>query len=213
MSNVVEINNLNKKLLGHMVLKNINLNIEEGKVYGIIGKNGSGKSLLIKTISGLVVPDNGTIKVLNKNIIKGNLPENIGVLFDNVGLLKDYSALENLKILASINSKIKEDLIKELLDKIGLDSNDKRPIKKYSLGMKQKVGIVQAFMENPKLVILDEPMNGLDEDSVNLVRNMILDYKEKGNTIIITSHNKEDIDILCDCVYKMDFGVLSKSCS
>lgn len=206
--NAIEIKNLTKKISGNIILDNISLKVEEGKIYGIIGKNGSGKSMLIKAISGLLVPSSGTIKVFEKEIIKGELPNNIGVLFDSIGLLEQYSSLENLKILASINNKINDNVIKELLLYVGLNPEDKRAVKKYSLGMKQKLGIVQAIMEDPDLILLDEPMNGLDEQSVNIIRELILDLKKRGKTILLTSHNNEDISILCDYVYKMDFGKL-----
>jgi len=209
-SNSVEIKNLTKEISGNIILNDISCTLELGKIYGIVGKNGSGKSMLIKAIAGLLLPTKGSIKVFDEEIVNGNLPKDIGVLFDNVGLLEQYSALENLKILASINNKIDEDHIKNLLDYIGLTSEDNRPVKKYSLGMKQKVGIVQAIMEDPNIIMLDEPMNGLDEHSVELIRKLIIELKKKGKTIILTSHNKEDIDLLCDIVYKMDFGVLKK---
>lgn len=212
--NIIEVKNLTKELSGHVLLKDINLNISSGRVYGIIGRNGSGKSILIKSIAGLLLPDKGSIKIMGESLLKGKIPENLGVLFDSVGLLEQYSALDNLKILASIKNIIEEETIKKELAKIGLNPNDRRPVKKYSLGMKQKVCLVQAIMENPKIIMLDEPMNGLDEESIKTIREVILKLKRENKAIIITSHNKEDIDILCDEVYKMDSGVLSKvSCN
>lgn len=209
-SNIVEIKNLTKRISNNIILNNVNLTLEFGKIYGIIGRNGSGKSMLLKSISGLLIPNEGSINVFDEEISKGNLPKNIGVLFDNVGLLDQYSAIDNLKILASINNKIGEKEIKKTLELLGLDPNDSKPVKKYSLGMKQKLGLTQALMEDPKLILLDEPMNGLDEVSVNLLRELLLELKKQNKTIIITSHNSDDIEILCDEVYKMDLGVLTK---
>ncbi len=209
-SNAIEIENLTKELSGNVILNDISCKFEIGKIYGIIGRNGSGKSMLIKAISGLLLPDNGSVKVFNEKILNGSLPKNLGVLFDNVGLLDQYSALDNLKILASINNKINEKHIRYLLEYVGLNPDDKRPIKKYSLGMKQKVGIVQAIMEDPDIILFDEPMNGLDEHSIELIRNLILELKTKGKTIILTSHNKDDISLLCDAVYKMNLGKLEE---
>lgn len=207
--NVIEINNLSKKINGYTILDEINLSINEGEVCSIIGSNGSGKSMLLKSIAGLIHPDNGSINILgNIKIGQGDFPENIGVLFDTPGLIPEYSAFKNLKILASINKIATDIRIKELLSSFGLNPNDKRPIKKYSLGMKQKVGIVQALMEYPKILILDEPMNGLDKESIELVRRIILELKEKKITIILTSHNDIDIDILSDKIYKMEQGRL-----
>lgn len=205
---VAEIKYFSKEFNGNPILKNINLNFESGKIYCIVGRNGSGKSILLKSMTGLLNPTTGTIKIFDKTIGNNNLPERIGVLFDSPGLLEQYSALDNLKILASINNKISEEEIKSYLDKMGLNPNDKRPVKKYSLGMKQKVALTQAIMEDPDLILLDEPMNGLDEESVSLVRNIILDLKLKGKCILITSHNKDDIDILCDYVYKIENGLI-----
>lgn len=205
---VVKIKSLNKKIGNKIILDNINLNIERGLIYGIIGKNGSGKSMLFKSICGLVKPTNGEIFVFDKQIHNGDLPENLGLIIEKPGFLPQYSAFTNLKILAAINNVISEKEIKEVIELVGLSAEDKTPIKKYSLGMKQRLGIAQAIMENPKLLILDEPMNALDEGGVELVRKILLELREKSVTIIIASHNKEDIDMLCDRVYKMSSGKL-----
>lgn len=205
---VIEINNLYKQIDGNTILKNINLKIEEGCIIGITGKNGSGKSMLLKAIAGLIIPTGGQVRVFDKAISKGDIPQDMGILINGPGLLLQYSAFDNLKILAAINNKITNDDIKEILTTVGLNPNDKKAVKKFSMGMKQKVGIAQALMENPKIILLDEPMNGLDEKSVEDIRSLILNLKVNNRTIILTSHNKEDIEKLCDCVYSIKEGEL-----
>lgn len=205
---VVEIKKINKKIDGKIILNDINLNLEKGLIYGIIGRNGSGKSMLFKLICGLTKPTSGEIFVFNKQIHNGDLPESLGLIIEKPGFLPQYSAFENLKMLASINNIISDEEIRKVISLVGLSSDDKTPIKKYSLGMKQRLGIAQAIMENPKLLILDEPMNALDEEGVDLVRKILIDLKSKDVTIIIASHNKEDIEMLCDKVYKISSGNL-----
>lgn len=204
----IKITNLCKIINNNYVLKNISITFSSGNIYAIVGANGSGKSIFLKSISGLILPDKGEIRFFGKKLEQGEFSQKIGLLLDSPGLLPQYSAIKNLSILASINNKVSIDEIKNLLEKLGLNPNDNRPIKKYSLGMKQKVGIVQALMEDTEIIILDEPMNGLDDESVNTVRNILLDLKKKNKTIIITSHNKEDIELLSDYTYKIDKGEL-----
>ena len=205
---IIKITNLSKKINNTSILKNISVDFTKGNIYGIIGRNGSGKTMLFKAICGLINPTCGNIIVFGKDIKNGTFPEDTGVIIENPGFLPQYSAFKNLKILASIHNKIDDQTIKNYINIVTLDSNDKRPIKKYSLGMKQKLGIAQALMEEPKLLILDEPMNALDEDSVKLVRKILLDLKNKGVTILIATHNREDIDSLCDYIYTMNSGEL-----
>lgn len=206
----IEINNLYKEINNIKILDNINVNFEIGKIYGIIGKNGSGKSMLFKAICGLINKTSGEIKVFNNTIKNGDFPKDTGIIIESPGFLPQYSGFKNLKILASINNTISDEHIKEVISSVGLDPNDKRPVKKYSLGMKQKLGIAQALMEHPKLLILDEPMNALDSESVILIRSMLLNLKLESVTILLSSHNSEDISSLCDCVYKIDCGNLNK---
>ena len=172
MENIIKICNLSKVIKGKHLLKDINLEINSSGIYGIVGRNGSGKSVLFKSIAGLLSPTNGSIHVFNKEIGKGNFPENFGAILDTPGLISHYSGYRNLKLLASIQNKANVEDIKRCIAFVGLDYKDKTPVKKYSLGMKQRLGIAQAIMENPKLLILDEPMNGLDESGVNDVRKM-----------------------------------------
>lgn len=206
---IVIIKNLYKKIDGHIILDNINLNLEQGLIYGITGENGSGKSMLLKSICGLMFLNSGSVQVFGKLLNNKNFPEHVGAVLDGPGLLPQYTLFKNLKILSSINDVAKDKDIKEAISLVGLDYNDKRILKKYSLGMRQKANIAQAIMEKPKLLLLDEPMNGLDEDSVRNIRNLLLNLKEDNVTIVITSHNSEDIDLLCDKVYKIKNGVLT----
>ncbi|EJT5917044.1 ATP-binding cassette domain-containing protein [Clostridium perfringens] len=207
--NVVEISNLTKDIKGTKVLNKVNLQLESGKAYGIVGRNGSGKSMLFKAICGLINTTEGSITVFDKVIKNGSFPDNVGMIIENPGFLLQYSAFKNLKILASINNKISDERIKETIALVGLDPEDKKIVKKFSLGMKQRLGIAQALMENPKLLILDEPMNGLDSEGVKQIREILLKLKSNSVTILLASHNSDDIDEICDCVYTMENGVLS----
>lgn len=205
---IININNLSKKANGLDILKNISVKFKEGNIYGIVGRNGSGKTMLFKAICGLINPTDGEVYVFNKCIKNGTFPNETGVIIETPGFLPQYSAFENLKILASINNKIDDETIKHYISLVTLDPNDKRPVKKFSLGMRQKLGIAQALMENPKLLILDEPMNSLDEDSVELIRSILSDLKNKGVTILLSSHNRDDINKLCDYIYTIKSGEL-----
>ncbi|MFJ7666718.1 ATP-binding cassette domain-containing protein [Lysinibacillus sp. NPDC097195] len=206
---ILEIHNLYKKIKGRELLKNITLVIDKPGTYGIVGRNGSGKSLLFKTIAGLFVPTSGTVKVFDEIIGHGHFPKSFGALLDTPGFLPHYSGFRNLKILASIQNKISDKDIENVLTFVGLDFNDKGPVRKYSLGMRQRLGIAQAIMEKPKLLLLDEPMNGLDEFGVAEMREMISNFSKQDITILLASHNAEDISLLCNEVYKMDAGDLA----
>ena len=188
---VVEICNLTKDIKGTKVLNKVNLQLESGKAYGIVGRNGSGKSMLFKAICGLINTTEGSITVFDKDIKNGSFPDDIGMIIENPGFLPQYSAFKNLKILASINNKISDERIKETIALVGLDPKNKKSVKKFSLGMKQRLGIAQAIMEDPKLLILDEPMNGLDSDGVEQIRKLLLKLKANSVTILLASHNSE----------------------
>ncbi len=211
MSVAIEINNLTKKFKNATVLSDINVSFKSGKIHGLIGRNGSGKTILMKCICGLVIPTSGEIRVNGKIIgVDIEIPENTGVIIETPGFLPTFNAYQNLKFLAKINNKIGKSEIFKAIESVGLDPNSKKHVGKFSLGMKQRLGLAQAIMENPDLLILDEPMNGLDKDGVADMRKYLLDLKEQGKTILIASHSAEDISVLCDTVCEMDKGVLSK---
>lgn len=207
----IEVLNVSKVIKKRTVLQNINFQLERGKIYGFVGHNGSGKSMLFRVICGLVKPTVGTVKlfgdVLHRDI---SFPISASVILEKPGFLEHYSGFSNLKFLASIRNQITDQDIKDAITKVGLDPEDNRPVKAYSLGMKQKLAIAQSIMETPELILLDEPMNGLDEDSVQNVYNIINAEKQRGATILLTSHNKIDIESLCDQVYKLREGVLTE---
>ena len=209
--NAITVKNLTKKFKEATVLDNINVDFEAGKVHGLIGRNGSGKTMLMKCICGIVPYKIGEIRVNGKIIGKDvDIPSNVGVIIETPGFLPNYSGVNNLKFLAKINNKIGADEIKAAIKSVGLNPDDKKHVGKYSLGMRQRLGLAQAIMEDPELLILDEPMNGLDKDGVKDMRQYLLELKAQGKTILIASHSAEDIDVLCDTVYEMDKGVMSK---
>lgn len=204
---MIEIKNLSKIIDKNTILDNISMTLEDGKIYGLVGRNGSGKTMLMRHILGFVYPDKGSIcidgRVLGKDM---DMPENVGAIIENPGFLPEYSGMKNLKILAAIRGKIKADDIRDAMRMAGLNPDDKKHVGKYSLGMKQRLGIAQALMENPGILILDEPMNGLDNDGVKEIRELILKRKEMGNLVLIASHNEEDIRVLCDEIFYFDKG-------
>jgi ABC-2 type transport system ATP-binding protein len=205
------VENVTKAFGNQEVLKTVCVKFEMGKIYGIVGRNGSGKTVLLKCICGLLYPSTGTVTVDGKVVGKDvDYPENIGFIIETPGFLPRYSGLKNLKYLASIRGKVKEDEIRKYMELVGLNPNDKKHVGNYSLGMKQRLGIAQALMENPDILILDEPMNALDNNGVEEMRSVLLKMKEQGKLIIIASHVRDDIDILCDKVYGIDAGIMKK---
>ncbi|MDE7229855.1 MAG: ATP-binding cassette domain-containing protein [Oscillospiraceae bacterium] len=209
--NAISVKNLTKSFKEATVLNNINVDFESGKVHGLIGRNGSGKTMLMKCICGIVPYKIGEVRVNDKVIGKEvDIPQNVGVIIETPGFLPNYSGFNNLKFLAKIKNKIGANEIKSAIKSVGLNPDDKKHVGKYSLGMRQRLGLAQAIMENPELLILDEPMNGLDKDGVKDMRQYLLDLKAQGKTILIASHSAEDIDVLCDTVCEMDKGKLEK---
>lgn len=208
---IIEIVNFTKSFKDKTVLQNINLSIKKGKCYGIVGRNGSGKTLIFKAICGFIKATSGYIKVNGLKIGSDiDYPDNVGVLIEQPGFLGNYSAFENLKFLASINNIINEDEIKKVLSFVNLDPVDNKAVKKYSVGMKQRLGIAQAIMENPEILILDEPFNGLDKQGVIDIKEKLKSLKEQGKTILITSHIYQDIEELSDYIYEVDCGKLER---
>ena len=211
MAVVIDVSNVTKKFGETTVLWDINIRFEEGKIYGIVGRNGSGKTVLFKLITGFLRPSDGQVRVYGKEIGKDkDFAEEIGVIIENPGFLKGYTGYKNLEYLAGIRKVIEKKEIRDSMERVGLDPDNRKKVGKYSMGMKQRLAIAQAIMENPPVLILDEPMNSLDNQGVEDVRKILLQLKEEGKTIILASHNKEDIDILCDEVYEMDQGRLKK---
>lgn len=203
----IEITHITKKFGEETVLHDIDVVMERGKTYGFSGNNGSGKTVLMKCICGFLPVTSGTIKVGGKRIgIEIDFPESIGVIIETPGFLPNLTGLQNLKILAGLKNQISEKEIRKAIKSAGLDSDLKKAVSQYSLGMRRCLGIAQAIMENPEFLILDEPFNGLDKHGVLDIRSLLLELKEKGKTIILASHNSEDIRILCDQVYEMDGG-------
>ena len=207
--NYVEVTNVSKKYKYKVLVDNVSFEVKKGEILGIVGLNGSGKTVILKCICGLMEYSSGTIKVNDKIIGKEcEYPKNMGVIIETPGFLPYYSGIKNLEYLASLKKKIGKQEIKDVLVKVGLGGEEKKLVAKYSLGMKQRLGIAQAIMEDPEFLILDEPMNGLDKEGIAEVRRLLLEMKEAGKTMIITSHNEEDIKVLCDKVIEMDKGKL-----
>ncbi len=205
----IKVENAVKKYKETVALDNVSLTFEEGSITGLIGRNGSGKSVLLKSICGLVSLTSGKIYIDGVESEKCKKQQtNMGVLIETPGFLDNFSAYKNLKYLASIRGKIKKEDIIAAIKKVGLDPVSRKWVGKYSLGMRQRLGIAQAIMEQPDVLLLDEPMNGLDKHGVEDIRKLILDLKQQGKTIILCSHNAQDIEMLCDKVYELDMGKL-----
>ena len=210
MENVIEVCGVNKYFGEEHVLKDVSHTFEKGKIHGIVGNNGSGKTVLMKCICGFLKPDSGVIYVNHKQVGKEtDFPEDIGIIIETPGFLPHLSGTQNLKILASLQKKANALTIRTVLEQVGLDPDMKKPVGKYSLGMRQRLGFAQALMEDPSLLILDEPLNGLDKHGVVHIRNGIKGLRAEGKTVILASHNQVDIDELCDTVCEMDAGVLA----
>ncbi len=202
----ITLENVSKQIKGVEILTEINQEFKSGRIYGLCGYNGSGKTMLLRMMAGLIRPSSGRVIVDGKTLHKDiDFPENMGVLIENPDFWKNYTGKEVLYTLASINKKIGMEEINRAMEQVGLQSDDPRTIKKYSLGMKKRLGIAQAIMERPKLLLLDEPTNALDKKGVETIRNLILGQKAEDAIIILASHNKEDLDI-CDVILEVEEG-------
>lgn len=204
---MVEIKNYCKSIKSRPILNNVSYNFEYGKIYGIYGHNGSGKTMLLRAIAGLLVPDSGSVvidgKVLHKDM---SFPPSIGIVIENMNLLPQYNAFDNLKIIGKIKKTATDEDITTALERVGLKSDLK--VKKFSLGMKQRLNIAQAVFEKQKIILLDEPTNALDNDGVQLIYKLLKEEKERGALVVITTHHKEDLEEVCDVVLKMTEGEL-----
>ena len=202
---MIEISHLTKKYKEAVVLNDISMTLKDAKIYGF----GSGKTMLMKHILGFVHPTSGTVSINGKQIGHDiDIPKNVGAIIENPGFLPEYSGFKNLKLLAGIRRKASTQEIRQSIELVGLDPDDKKHVGKYSLGMRQRLGLAQVLMEDPEILLLDEPMNGLDDQGVEEIRKLLLKQKEKGKLIVIASHNKEDIDLLCDEIFRFDHGNL-----
>ena len=207
MEPMIVLENVVKKFKDYTALRGISISFEKGKIHGIIGRNGSGKTVMMKCICGLMHPDSGKITVNGKMIGKEvDIANDIGAIIEAPGFLPNYSGYRNLKFLADIKRVIGKQEIYAAMKTVGLDPDNGKHVGKYSLGMRQRLGLAQAIMENPSILILDEPMNGLDRKGVEEMRDLLVSFREQGKTVLLASHNREDIDILCDTVHEMEDG-------
>lgn len=208
---MIELRDVCKQFGATQVLININASFEDEKIHGLIGRNGSGKTVLLKCICGLIRPTSGSIVISGKQLGKDiEMPESFGALIDNPGFLPNYSGEANLSFLMSVNTPVMREKVQKALRQVGLEGDRKKHVGKYSLGMRQKLGIAQVIMEDPMLMIFDEPMNGLDKKSVSETRELFKQLRDRKRTILLASHNAQDIDELCDSVYEIDAGRMTQ---
>lgn len=206
---MIYVNHLSLNIKQDTILSDITLHVEKGKITGLVGRNGCGKTMLMKCITGFVRPTEGEVIFDGKKVGQDvDFPQNTGIIIESPSFIPYYSGRKNLLELASLQKKVKKERIDEVLQQVGLFEARNKPVRKYSLGMRQRLGIAQALMENPDTLILDEPMNGLDNECVTLIREILANLREQGKTILLVSHNAEDIRVLCDRIYEMDKGKL-----
>ncbi|MDO4293085.1 MAG: ABC transporter ATP-binding protein [Eubacteriales bacterium] len=204
----IEVKGLHKKFRGYPVLNGISCSFEAGKIYGLVGRNGSGKTVLLKCICGFLIPTEGEIWIDGVRKKDGELLNRAGIIIEEPAFLGNVSGLNNLKYLYGIRNRPDKKKLRNVMNQMGLNADDKKAVSKYSLGMRQRLALAQALMEEPELLLLDEPMNGLDEKGAAEIRSLLLQWKREGRLIILASHNRDDIEILCDAVYEMDAGRL-----
>ena len=208
---IISIENVSLSIGTAQILRDISVSFEEGQIHGIIGRNGSGKTMLMKCICGFIRPTAGRIIVAGNQVGQDvDFPPDLGLLIETPGFVPYYSGLKNLELLAAINRRASRERVNTCMEQLGLGNAKDKRVSKYSMGMRQRLGVAQAVMENPRLLILDEPLNGLDEQGVEDIRALLLELRGQGKTILLSSHNGEDIDLLCDSVCKMAGGVLTK---
>ncbi len=205
---VIQVEDACKEFKKHTVLDHVSITCQEGECVGIVGRNGSGKTVLFKCIVGFYSLDAGTIQIHGKELRQGEIVRDIGILIENPAFLERYSGKKNLELLYTIRNKRDSKYLDSVMEQVGLNPKLKSRVSKYSMGMKQRLAIAQAIMEKPNILILDEPMNGLDAQGVQDIRSLLLDLKKQGVSMLVASHNKEDIEVLCDRVYEMDGGII-----
>lgn len=207
----VEVKNVSKVMDGNVILDSIDCSLEAGKVYGLCGKNGSGKTMLLKAMCGLVRIDEGEIIVGGEPLKKGHeFPEDVSALIENPGFIGNYSGMRNLVILSQIRKRIDKETVIAYMNRFHLDPDSKKKVKKYSLGMKQKLGIIAAVMESSRLILLDEPTNALDEESVKVLNEIIREERDKGSTVVVTSHDREELKRVSDYIFQIENGRIVK---
>ena len=210
--NKVVLDNVTKQINNENVLTNVSIKFDSGNIYGIFGRNGSGKTMLFRVICGLIKPTAGTVYYNNLRLHKDiSFPPSLGVIIETPAFWNEFSGTENLRMLASIQKRASAEDIRDSLIRVGLDPDDKRPVKKYSLGMRQRLAVAQGVMEKPDLIVFDEPTNALDEEAIELVRNILVVEKERGAIVLLASHNKDDIRLLADVTYQMDSGRIKEA--
>lgn len=211
MAKMIEVNQISKSFKKQQVLHNVSLSCENGKIYGIVGYNGSGKSVLFKCICGYYRVDEGSILVRDQKIgADVDMIRDAGIIIEEPAFLKQYSGIRNLDFLYRLNHKPDREHLRQAMIQVGLDPDSGKPVGKYSLGMKQRLAIAQATMEDQDILILDEPMNGLDQEGMEQMRKLFLMFKKEGRTLLFASHNRQDIESLCDEVYEMNRGELKR---
>lgn len=204
---MIEISHLTKKFKNAVVLDDVSITFDTGKIYGLKGKNGSGKTMLMRAVCGLIIPTSGEIKIDNEILHKDiSFPRSLGALIENPSFLPDLSGYNNLLMLTKLNIKASKDEIKKVLSDVSLDPDDKKPFRKYSLGMKQKLGIAYAILGSPDIIILDEPINALDAETVEIIKELLIGLRDAGKTIIVACHDKEELEYLSDIIYEIRDG-------
>lgn len=207
----LELIDVNKTIKNKQILSGITMKLEPGKIYAVVGRNGSGKTMLLRAISGLIRLDSGKIMfdelTLHHDV---DVFPSLGLTLENAGLYSEFTGQKNLELLAGIKKKASKDDIATAISRVGLDPNDKRTVRKYSLGMKQRIVLAQAIMEKPEILLLDEPTNSLDEEGVELIRGVIAEERDRGAVILIATHNKDDIAVLVDHIFHIDAGKITK---
>lgn len=210
-SPAIIVDHVTKQFGSEVVLKDVSLTLEAGKIHGIIGRNGSGKTVLMKCICGFLQPTSGSVKVFDRTIGQDcDFAPDTGMLIETPGFLPHETGLNNLLWLARLGKGASKERVKQLIEQVGLDPSLRKTVSQYSLGMRQRLGIAQTLLDDPSLMILDEPMNGLDKNGVRSIRDLLLSLKSQGKTILLASHFAQDIDELCDAVCEMDQGILKR---